>query len=234
MPANYTLIPGASEGIGREFAKTLASEKHNLILTARNVQRLEELKRELMALHDKKVDCVINNAGFQVPIGPFEQSTPDQIRAMMAVNMTAVTELSHHFLPGLISQRGILVNVASHAAFQPVPYMAAYAATKAFVLHFTEALQSELQDKYGKAVFVLALCPGATRTKFWERSASPVEKTKFIIMSPEAAVKKAIKAMRKRTQHVLIPSLLLGVATQTLRVSTRKLNLFIAKKLVGY
>ncbi len=252
-------MTGASEGIGRCFAQALAAQQRNLVLVARNAERLEDLAADLRTRHaievrvipmdlgrataardlmrdvgDLPIDCVINNAGFQVPMGPVRENDPATVRDMIALNIVAVAEVAQAFLPALVKTRGTLVNVASHAAFQPVPYMAAYAATKAYVLHYTEALNAELADSNPGAVYVMALCPGATQTRFWERSASKVEETRFSVMSPEAVVATAMSAMRKRRRSVVIPGVVLNLATLALRFGTRPLNAAIAKRLVGH
>lgn len=259
MSKPYTLITGASEGIGRGFAVARAAQGHNLVIVARNGARLRDLAAELTAEHqieirvveqdlslpgaamairdaieDLPIDCLINNAGFQVAIGPFAQGDAAAVQAMIAVNIVALTELTYLMLPAIRAARGAVINVASHAAFQPVPYMSAYAATKAYVLHLTEALSQELADSDARHVYVMALCPGATRTQFWSRSASPVEKTRFSVMTVEAVVAAALRELKRRRKTVVIPSVLLRAATQSLRLSTRPLNLLLARALTGY
>lgn len=255
----YSLVTGASEGLGRGFAQALAKDGRNLVVVARNRERLQQLKDELQASHGIDVvivcqdlaepgaaeavrsvtdglaiDCLINNAGFQVPMGAIAESDLPALRNMIAVNVVALNEMTCLFLPKIVAQGGTIVNVASHAAFQPVPYMAAYAASKSYVLHFTEALRSELADSNPGRVHVMVLCPGATQTKFWERSASPVDKTRFPVMSVEAVVAVAMEAMKHRRKTVVIPSIPLRLSTQILRIGTRSLNIFVAKKLVGH
>lgn len=259
MSKPYTIITGASEGIGRGFATALAAEGRNLVIVARNGERLRTLAMEIKAQHgidvrvveqdlalpgaasavrdavgDLPVDCLINNAGFQVAIGPFVRGDAEAVRRMIAVNVVALTELTYLLLPAIVSARGAIINVASHAAFQPVPYMSAYAASKSYVLHLTEALSKELADSDPGQVYVMALCPGATRTQFWDRSASPVENTRFSVMTVEDVVAVALKALGRRRKTVVIPSMVLKAATQSLRVSTRSLNLLLARLLTGY
>ncbi len=259
MSNSYIVITGASEGIGRGFAQAFAALGRNLIVVARNADRLATLKAELEARYaievivivqdlaapdaarriieaigDRAIDGLINNAGFQVPIGPFAQGASEAVTAMIAVNIVALTDLTRLLLPAILASRGAIINVASHAAFQPVPYMAAYAATKAYVLHLTEALSQELADSHPGRVYVMALCPGATRTQFWSRSSSPVEKTRFAVMTVEAVVTVAMRALDRRRKTVVIPSLLLKAATQSLRVSPRRLNLRLARMLTGH
>ena len=259
MSKPYTVITGASEGIGRGFANTLGAQGRNLVIVARNESRLRELAAELRERHgiavhivvqdltapdaartiltaigDLPVDHLINNAGFQVPLGPIIDGKISDLHAMVAVNIVALTDLTRLLLPRIIGAGGAIVNVASHAALQPVPFMAAYAATKSYVLHFTEALSRELAESNPKQVYVMALCPGATRTQFWARSASPVEKTRFPVMTVEAVVAVAMRELGRRRRTVVIPSLALRVATQSLRISPRWLNATLARLLTGH
>lgn len=187
-----TLITGASAGLGAEFARQLAARGSDLVLVARRGQRLDELAAELRARHQVqvhvvvrdlaadspgqalaaeterlglRVTSVINNAGFAT-FGPFHQADPARARQEIAVDVTAVADISRAFIGQLREEgRGVLVNVASMAAYQPNPRMALYGATKAFVLSLTEALWEESR---GTGLRVLALSPGATRTEFFE------------------------------------------------------------------
>lgn len=196
MTMTYTgttaLITGASSGLGAEFANRFAARGSNLVLVARRVDRLEELaqalrsdhgvtvtvlpmdlgregvgselKRELSA-RGITVDTLINNAGFGTR-GPLAEEDPDIIASEISLNVAALVDITRAFLPGmLVSGMGALVNVASTAAFQPIPGMAVYGATKAFVLSFTEAVAHETKNA---GLRVLALCPGATRTEFFD------------------------------------------------------------------
>jgi hypothetical protein len=187
------LITGASAGIGHEFAKRLAGRGYDLILSARRRDRLDELASRLRAEHggirvevivadlqdadapaaivveaprlDMSVDLLVNNAGFGTH-GHFETLPPERERGEIAVNVTALVALTHAFLPAMLERgKGGVINVASTAAFQPVPYMAVYAATKAFVRSFSEALHEEVQ---ARGVRVIALCPGPTATEFFD------------------------------------------------------------------
>ena len=259
MTNGYSLITGASEGIGRVFATRLAEQGQNLIIVARNRERLDALANDLAVRHHVQVQVIvqdlglpdaaktvldgcssfpvarlINNAGFEVPLGPFQSSEAQAITAMLQVNVIALTELTRLFLPQIIDHGGSIINVASHAAFQPVPYMSAYAASKSFVLHFSEALHAELAVTHPGRVQVLALCPGATETKFWERSGSQVESTRFSVMQPQQVVDAALKALEHRQRSVVIPGFSLKVLTQLLRLGPRTLNTFLARKMVGY
>lgn len=190
------LITGASAGIGRELAFGLAARGADVVLVARRVDRLSELAEQLRAQHgvtvtviaadlaepgaaaalvgeledrELTIDILVNNAGFGGH-GPFVRAEPARISSMIALNVTTVVELTRALLPLMVARRwGAVVNIASTAAFQPVPMMAVYGATKAFVLSFTEALWGELE---GTGVAALALCPGATATEFFDVAGS--------------------------------------------------------------
>lgn len=192
LTGQTALVTGASAGIGAEFARQLAASGADLVLVARRADRLEGLAEELRARHHVQataisadlaregasqslaaelaaraltIDVLVNNAGFATH-GNLVDEDPARIRDEMALNVVTVVELTRLLLPGMLQRdRGIVVNVASTGAFQPVPTMAVYGATKAFVLSFTEALWGELE---GTGVRALALCPGATETEFFD------------------------------------------------------------------
>ncbi len=189
---NWALITGASAGIGRELARVFARHGSNIILVARNEARLKELAAELQsayqvqatvlprdlarpdaaagifaALRETPVSVLVNNAGFGSH-GPFASTDLALQTEMMQVNMTALVELTHLFLqPMLTRGSGRILNVASTAAFQPGPTVNIYYASKAFVYSFSYALADELA---GTGITVTALCPGMTRTEFFERA----------------------------------------------------------------
>jgi uncharacterized protein len=186
------LVTGASSGLGEEFARQLAARGANLVLVARRIERLEQLASELRSRHDVivtpierdlsapnaatalgaelasrdiRVHSLVNNAGFATR-NRFENEDAALITQEIDLNVGAVVALTREFYPQLLEHgTGVLVNVASTAAYQPVPLMAVYGGTKAFVLSFTEALWSEAQ---GTGLRVLALSPGATRTEFFD------------------------------------------------------------------
>ena len=191
-PHPVALITGASAGIGREFATRLAGRGYDLILTARRRDRLADLATRMRAEHPgiraeiivadladpaapaqiaaevrglgMNVDLLVNNAGVGTH-GRFEALPPEREHSEIAVNVTALVALTHAFLPSMLERgRGGVINVASTAAFQPVPYMAVYAGTKAFVRSFSEALHEEVR---ARGVRVVALCPGPTATEFF-------------------------------------------------------------------
>ncbi len=187
-----TLITGASSGIGEAFARRLAAEKHNLVLAARSEKKLHQICDELMlehgitahyvALdltepdadlrlfneterHGMEIEWLINNAGFG-SMGDFARLELADELAMINLNIAAVVALTHRYLPPMRARKsGVIINVASTASFQPVPFMATYAATKAFVRSFSEAIAEENRPFN---ITVTALCPGPTETNFFD------------------------------------------------------------------
>ena len=193
IEGSNALITGASAGIGREFARQLAGRAGTLVLIARRRDRLEELRDEFMQrdpnlsvhvretdLSDERavidlcdwlerekiaVDLLINNAGLG-DLGMFATIEPHRVKEMLAVNVTALTLLTRLLLPGMIARnRGAILNVSSSAGFLPLAGFAVYAATKAYVTSFSEAIRAELR---GTGVTVTALCPGPVHTEFAE------------------------------------------------------------------
>ena len=192
--AEYALITGASSGIGMELAKIAASKNMNLILLARNADKLMQLRTELEELYPVKVlavgcdlaktdtvekvvtllhernivpDILINNAGFGM-YGSFDQTDAETEEDMMRLNINSLTELTKCFYRQMRSKgRGRILNVSSIAGFIPGPWMAVYHATKAYVLSFSEALAAEAKDT---GITVTALCPGPTKTNFENRA----------------------------------------------------------------
>lgn len=187
---NYTLITGASSGIGLELARVFAANNHNLILVARSTDKLEALKTEIeqksevvaevisadlskpesaeilfetIKNKNMHVDILVNNAGFG-DHGLFLNSVSKRNDDMITLNILTLTKLTRLFLPSMVSNKyGKILNVASTAAFQAGPLMGVYYATKAYVLSFSEALHEELT---GTGVTVTALCPGPTESNF--------------------------------------------------------------------
>jgi short-subunit dehydrogenase len=184
------LVTGASAGLGLEFAKLFAADGHDLVLVARRLDRLEALAAELAGKHRIRaeaiaadlmdpaapraiaaeverrgltIDHLVNNAGFGLA-GSFHENEGDKERGMIEVNVTALTMLTHAFLPGMLQRkRGRILNVGSTAGFQPGPFMSTYYATKAFVNSWSQALHHELA---GTGVTCTLSCPGATVTEF--------------------------------------------------------------------
>jgi short-subunit dehydrogenase len=182
------LITGASSGIGKGFAVRLAAEGYDLVLAARRVERMQAIARELCEIHGVEVEVMradladdvqlaaveerlrleprlamlVNNAGFMTPLR-FADAPVDTWDGMTRVHMLATVRLSHAALTGMLARgRGDLINVASIAAFVPMPRNVMYTATKRFLVSFTEGL---FQETVGTGVRVQALCPGWTRTE---------------------------------------------------------------------
>ncbi|HEV2245713.1 MAG TPA: SDR family oxidoreductase [Terriglobia bacterium] len=190
MTPSYSLITGASSGIGECFARELAARGRNLVLVARSGDKLESLASELTSAHKilaeplamdlaelgagerlaqqigargREIDLLINNAGFGAR-GRFWELPLDKQLSLMRLQIETLMELTFHLLPGMIERRsGGIINVSSMTAFQPISYATAYAATKAFMNSFSMGLREELRP-YGVAV--VTLCPGGTRTNF--------------------------------------------------------------------
>jgi short-subunit dehydrogenase len=223
----YTLITGASSGIGEAFARRLAAEKHNLFLVARSEQKLRDICDELSQKHGisaehlavdlievdsdlmvleateklgAEVDWLINNAGFG-SMGDFAKLDLERELEMIELNVTAVVALTHHYLNKMRGRRsGTIINVSSAAGFQPLPFFATYAATKAFVTSFTEAVAEENRP-FG--IRVLALCPGTTDTGFFEASGieDPI-KVKGV-QTPEQVVDAGLSALKRGRTKVV-------------------------------
>lgn len=219
------LVTGASSGIGKCFAQELARQGANLILTARSQHELDKLADELrqqfsitvhvipadLAIPDTaqrlfsdiksrnlSVDFLVNNAGF----GKWAHFLEEELETydhMLAVNISALTQLTYLFLPKMLeNKKGGIINVASTAAFQPVPYIALYSASKAFVLNLTEALAAEYKHS---GVHFMALCPGNTNTNFTK--VANADTTGMSSMTPEHVVKSALNAFfRGAVYHV--------------------------------
>ncbi len=216
-----TLITGASGGLGEEFARLAGADGNDLVLVARSKEKLEAIGRELEGKHHIRVtvlshdlslpdavqkmiaelkernivpDILINNAGFGA-YGLFHETTYDQEKNLIAVNIAALTELTKFLVPMMVKRgSGIILNIASTAAFQPGPLMAVYYASKAYVMHFSLALSEELK---GTGVTVTCLCPGPTKTGF-EANANLGNSRLFRLGSMDAATVATIgyKAMK--------------------------------------
>ena len=220
------LITGASGGIGEVFARKLAARGENVVLVARSEEKLAALADELRAAHDieaqyvaldlsekeaparlfeeterraLEVRTLVNNAGFG-SVGEFADLGLANELKMIDLNVRALTELTHRYLGPMRERReGTIINVASTASFQPVPFMATYAATKAFVLSFSEALWEENR---GHGVKVLALCPGSTATRFFEVAGSK-EPPPTVVQTPEEVVETGLRALERGRSFVV-------------------------------
>jgi short-subunit dehydrogenase len=230
-PGSTCLVTGASSGIGVELARQLAAKGHGVTLVARREDRLRELAEELERKHNVRaeaigcdlsdaaardalaarlaeggleVDVLLNNAGFG-SAGDFQRLDQQGELRMVRTNVEAVVDLCGRYVPGMVERgRGAILNVASTAAFQPLPRQATYGASKAFVLAFSEALASDLK---GTGVTVTALCPGPVRTEFTDahEGFKAAEKTPdFVWMSAEQTARAGLKGL-ERGRRVAVP-----------------------------
>ncbi len=238
------LITGASAGLGAEFARQLAPYARALILVARRTDRLEALRQELTACFPHlqvhpytldltqeaerirfvqwlgeqglSVDFLINNAGLG-DHGDFASSDYHRVRAMLETNVTALTHLTHLLVPTLLRrQRSAILNVSSVASFFPLPNLAVYAATKAYVTSFSEALAIELRPR---GITVTALCPGPVPTEFFQVATRPgtedqaahFQTMPALAATPQDVVYDALLAVARDRRRV-IPNPLLALA----------------------
>lgn len=249
-PQQYALITGASKGIGREFALIAAEQGFVPIITARSKTKLEELKAEIAdtyqvdsvilvsdlsqpgsceQLYSQVIDIcntphiVINNAGFGIH-GPFLEQDYTSIQKMIQLNVASLTELTYLFAKKmqaqLTNERTYILNVASTAAFSPGPYMAAYFATKAFVLNFSQGLAHELRES---TTSITTLCPGPTKTEFFSQpdmtTASFTEKT--VNMTAREVAEIGFQAMLE-TRPVVVAGAINRASVQVQRLIPRQ------------
>jgi uncharacterized protein len=214
------LITGASSGIGKAFAQELAQRRMNVVLVARSHDKLHQLSQELTQAYGiraeviaadltetgaalqvyetvrarhLKINLLINNAGF-LNYGAFEQIGLDRDHQQIMLNVLALVDLTHAFIPDLLANEASgIINLSSSGAFQPMPYMAVYGATKAFVLSFSEALWAEYQQL---GLRVLALCPGPTKTAALVDIFDNGKAT-----SPDRVVSDALKALDRQRSY---------------------------------
>lgn len=220
------LVTGSSSGIGETFARELAGRGMNVVLVARSMEKLKALAAELTSKHSIRAEAIcvdlgeagsaeslfretearginvtmlINNAGFAT-YGPFEALDLAREQEQIMLNVHALVGLTRLYLPELLKSPGsAIVNVASTAAFQPLPYMAVYGASKAFVLSFSEALWAQFK---GTNVAVLALCPGPVNTRFAE-VVGAAEAMVGKQDSPEFVVRKALRALENGKSFII-------------------------------
>lgn len=250
------LVTGASSGLGELIAERLAERGADLVLAARRRDRLDALAARLAERHGTRStvieadlarpgaasdvwaqldgaapDTLVNAAGFATH-GAFADEDPDRIRDEVTVNATALVDLMRAALPSMLAEgRGAIVNIASTAAFQPVPGMAVYAATKSFVRELTEAVAHEVR---GTGLKVIALCPGATRTEFFDVVGNP-EAAVGTPVDPATVVDALLRALdRNRTPSVLVTGLGNRIGAAFARVTPRRLLLPIAARAVSY
>jgi short-subunit dehydrogenase len=222
-----TLITGASSGIGEAFARKLAASEHDLVLIARSEKKLHELCDELMLKHkifahyvpidlledgaierivdetrkhNFEVDWLINNAGVG-SMGDFAELDPEAEENIVKLNVLLLVSLTHEFLVGMRKRHsGTIINVSSAAGFQPIPYMATYAATKAFVTSFSEAIAEENK---GHGIRVMALCPGPTETNFFTAAKIAEPFGLKGLQTADQVVSAALKGLRKGKSTVI-------------------------------
>jgi uncharacterized protein len=233
------LVTGASSGIGAEIARELAKRGHGVTLMARREERLRDLADELRKAHGVRaevvgcdvsdpdareravrelegrgltVEVLVNNAGFG-SAGRFQDIEKENAISMVRTNVEAVVDLCAIYVKGMVERgRGGILNVASTAAFQPLPRQATYAASKAFVLSFTESLSADLS---GTGVTATALCPGPVPTEFGETagiSADLHEGPRVVYKPPDEVARAAIDAMAKG-RRVVVPGLANRIGT---------------------
>ncbi len=248
------LVTGASAGIGEEFAYALARERYELVLVARREARLREVAEKARVLGSGKVltiaadlsqretpaaihrqlveqnvavDYLVNNAGFGTR-GRFSQLPLERELEEIDLNVGALVALTRLFAPAMIARRhGTIINVASTAGFQPLPYMANYAATKAYVISFSLAMAAELRRT---GVTMLALCPGPTHSEFHAVAGTGDARTPgFMFMDAKTVAAQGIAAAR-RGKSLYVNGMLNLVLAESARVSPRGLVTRIASK----
>lgn len=245
MADQWALVTGASAGLGAEFARQLASRGMHLVLVSRRNDLMTELAQELHTKHGTRceiisadlsdptgpgrvldeitskgivIELLVNNAGFGV-VGEVDNADVDRLLQLIRLNISAITELTYRLVPGMLERgHGAILNVSSLSAFQPVAYMGVYAASKAFVLHFSEALHCELKDR---GITVTAVCPGVTRTNFFEVAGAPGWLQKHSSLGVEPVVKAALRALERRQQYV-VPGWSNYLLTLLVRIASRR------------
>ena len=256
--ANTALITGASTGIGYALSRRFAADRHDLILVARQQQRLtqvaDELQKEFgitakviaadlsrpeapqtisdaVRKESLRVEYLVNNAGIGLG-GKFAETDLTVELSMMQLNMVTLVHLTKLFLPDMLSRRsGRIMHVASTAAFQPGPLMAVYYATKSFVLSFSEAIANELK---GTGVTVTALCPGPTESEFQKRA--HIENTRLIKgklmgwMTSEEVAKVGYQGFMSG-KRLVIPGLINKIGVHSTRLSPRAVTAQVARML---
>jgi len=247
------LVTGASSGIGAELAVLLAERGHDLLLTARDAVRLEAVaarvrqagaSTEVLPLDlgapsgvsalvgwvgHRDIAVLVNNAGFG-DSDPVVTADAGVLAAMIGLNVTALTLLTRAFVPGMVARgSGRILNVASTASFSPVPTMAVYGATKAFVLSFSEAVAEELA---GTGVTVTALCPGPTLTAFADRAAMGSSNLFRSAMGAQEVARQGLRALFAG-RRIKVTGFQNALMAFSIRLSPRNLNAKIAKAMMA-
>jgi short-subunit dehydrogenase len=254
--SSAALVTGASAGIGSEIAKVLAQRGHTLVLVARRKDRLTALAGELSEQHGVRVETIaadlgkptsrskipgrieelglqveilVNNAGFATGGEPFHAADPERELEQVRVDVEAVVALTSAFLPAMVARgRGAILNVASTAGMQPMPYSAGYAAAKAYVLSFSEAIHQEVR---GHGVTVTALAPGPVETDFWQIAGWETSSGKSFeravpgaLISPAQAARAGVYGL-ERGERVVVPGLPIRAAMLASRYIPHALKL---------
>ncbi|HWP06356.1 MAG TPA: SDR family oxidoreductase [Polyangiaceae bacterium] len=249
----WVLVTGASSGLGAELARRMAEHGAHLVLTARSRDRLEELAQDLRRVNGTRTHVVpvdladpdgaatlartvrelgvpiahlVNNAGIG-SAGAFAELDAARESSLVELNVAAIVRLTRALLPGMLAAGdGGVLNVASTVAFQPVPYMATYAATKAFVVSFTLGLATELE---GSGVRVMALCPGPVRTGF--QAAAGIERPglPIAVLSAQRTVELALAAYA-RGERLFVPGVVNGLQVGAARLLPRGLTAWATKR----
>ncbi|BAY60155.1 short-chain dehydrogenase/reductase SDR [Calothrix brevissima NIES-22] len=245
------LITGASSGIGKAFAQQLAAQNTNLVLVARSQEKLYQLTKELQEKYniqieiivkdltennaakvvfdiiqakELSIDLLINNAGIG-DYGDFANSDGEKQVKIVQLNILALVDLTHKFLP-LMRQRqsGSIINVSSITAFQPMPYLSVYAASKAFIVSFSQALWAENRP-YG--IRVIVTCPGPIETNFFAEANFPpsLAGSTEQMFTSEEVVKQTLKALENRQPSVVIGDVTTQIRTILARIVPRKILL---------
>ena len=247
----YTLITGASTGIGYELSKLFAKDKHNLILVSRNKIKLQSVKNELLKynidikilgldlassedikslfsyieINKLNVNILVNNAGIGT-FGDFNDNEWEKEEALIDINIKALTQLTKYFLPKIVEcKNGGILNVASTAAFCSGPRMAAYYASKAYVLNLTEAIYEEYKDN---GIKISCLCPGPVKTSFQGKAGiKKSEAAKKYLMDAEEVAKVCYKDFNKG-KLIIIP----GMKNRLLVMGNKILPRSISRKII--
>lgn len=251
------LITGASGGIGEEFARQLAARGMDLILVARSEDKLRALAQQLAQQHGIKaqaipadlgisgaaqrlldvctaqqlrVDLLVNNAGSGT-FGKFEEIPAERDHQLIQLNIAAVSDMAHLFIPPMLQRgEGAVINVASSASFQPTPYFAVYGASKAFVLSLSESLWALYRRR---GVRVMALCPGPVATGFFEATQSNIAEVKMfqLTMTPQQVVSGGLKAF-ERGRCTYIPGWMNRLMAFSPRTGPRWLTALVSERLM--
>lgn len=248
MTTSWAVVTGASGGLGEGFARELARQGANIVLVARNEGKLQAVARSLRedhgvetevkavdladrdertalvdSLRSREVHTLVNNAGVG-SLGPFASFTKERVLKEVELNVVALTELSHMVAPGMLERdRGAIINVASTAAFQPIPDMAVYAATKSYVLSLSCALWGEYRKT---GVRVVCIAPGPTDTSFFDNAGDDTVMSRR--RTVEQVVTSTFAALRARQPYV-VDGLWSKVMAQATRFAPTPLAVRVAR-----